>query len=40
MVSGLYGGRRDECTVKGFTCCTMGFGFYSENVVGGTIMYF
>lgn len=40
-----YGRRRDEsrkirgggseCTVKGFTCYTMGFGFYSANVVEG-----
>lgn len=42
MVSGMEGGEMNleklggsECTVKGFTCYTMGFGFYSANVVVG-----
>ena len=35
------GGRWSECAIKGFTCCAMGFGFYSANVVvGGAINYF
>lgn len=30
-----------ERAIKGFTCCAMGFGFYSANVVvEGTITYF
>ena len=45
MVSGLYGARRDEsrktggggvwseCAIKGFTCCAMGFGFYSYFII-------